>query len=371
MKIAHVNATFPPDIGGMGQVAFDETRELAKRGYDVTVFTLSYPLSRYDDSKFPFKVIRSRPLIPGGVAGWVPAWRKMFMGFDLIHLHYPFYGGAESVWMNMGSVPYIITYHMDAQPTVMLKKPIKFLYDRFVAPRILSKARRVILVDNKHHYSLEKNLFASQKIILSNGIDTEIFKPGTVAPTEFGLAALAGKRIFLFVGNLLPVKGLPLLIKAWNKLSVPDAHLVVVGGGYNEAGYQKLAKKYGVADRIHWQGPCYDQEHLAKYYRLVEAVIVPSSSETFSLVVGEALSSGRPVIASDVPGIRNRVKEGETGFLFEPGVERRLLEAMARYFKNSAEQIKILGQHGRELIVNEFGLKKHIDALEEIYRDSV
>jgi len=371
MKIAHVVATFPPDIGGMGQVAFDEARELSKRGHDVTVFTLSYPLSRYDDSKLPFKIVRSRPLIPGGAAGWVPVWRKMFGGFDLIHLHYPFYGGAESVWMNTDSIPYVITYHMDARPTVAFKKPIKFFYDRFIAPKILSRARRVILVDDKHYFSLEKNLFVSQKIILPNGIDTEIFRTGAITPNEFGLDALAGKRIFLFVGNLLPVKGLPLLIKAWNKLSNEDSHLVVVGGGYNEASYQKLAKKYGVADRIHWQGPCYDQERLAKYYRLAEAVIISSSSETFSLVAGEALASGCPVIASDVPGIRSRVKEGETGFLFESGVERSLLDAMDRFFKFSPEQIKIFGQHGRALIEKEFGLKKHLDALEEIYRDSV
>ncbi len=371
MKIAHVVAAFPPDIGGMGQVALDEARELSKRGYDVTVFALSYPLSRYDDSKLPFKIVRSRPLIPGGIAGWVPAWRKMLVGFDLIHLHYPFYGGAESVWMNAGATPYIITYHMDAQPTVMFKKPIKLLYDRFVAPRIMSKARRVILVDDNHRFAFEQKLYPSQKTVLPNGIDTDIFKPGAVVPNEFGLDSLAGKRIFLFVGNLLPVKGLPLLIKAWNKLTNLDAYLVVVGGGYNEASYQKLAKKYGVADRFRWQGPCYDQERLAKYYRLAEAVIIPSSSETFSLVAGEALASGCPVIASDVPGIRSRVKEGVTGFLFESGVERSLLNAMDRYFKNSTEQIKIFGGNGRELIEEEFGLKKHLDALEELYRVSV
>ena len=148
MKIAHVVATFPPDIGGMGQVAADEARELARRGHDVTVFALSFPLSHYDDSAAPFKIIRSRPLIPGGAAGWVPTWRKKFTGFDLIHLHYPFYGGAESVWMNKDSVPYIITYHMDARPTALFKKPIKLVYDRFLAPRIFSKAKRVIMVDN-------------------------------------------------------------------------------------------------------------------------------------------------------------------------------------------------------------------------------
>ncbi len=371
MKIAHAVATFPPDIGGMGQVAYDEARELSKRGVDVTVFTLSYPLSRYNDSGLPFKIIRSRPLIPGGAAGWVPAWRKMFAGFDLVHLHYPFYGGAESVWMNIDSIPYIITYHMDAQPTTIFKKPIKLAYDYFLAPQILAKARRVILVDKNYNFSMGKKLFSSQKIVLPNGIDTNVFKPGPASLNDFGLDELVGKRTFLFIGNLLPVKGLPLLIKAWNKLTDDSAHLVVVGGGYNESSYKKLAKKYGVESHIHWQGACYDKERLAKYYRLADAVIIPSFSESFSLVAGEALASGCAVIASDVPGIRSRVKEGETGFLFESGAERSLLLAMDKFLKLPPEQKKIIGQQGRTLIEKKFSLGKHVDALMEIYSVSV
>lgn len=371
MKIAHVVATFPPDIGGMGQVAYDEARELAKRGHDVTVFALSYPLSRYNDAGLPFRIIRSRPLIPGGIAGWVPAWRKKLTGFDLIHLHYPFYGGAESAWMNAGSVPYVATYHMDAQPTIIFKRLIKLLYDRFLAPRILGKARKVILVDDNHYFSLEKKLYPAQKTILSNGIDTEQFKPGAPVPYEFGLDNLAGKRIFLFVGNLLPVKGLSLLIKAWNKLSNDSAHLLIVGGGYHESSYKKLAKKYGVADRIHWQGPCYNKDRLVKYYRTAEAVIVPSYSESFSLVAGEALASARPVIASNVPGMGARVRENETGFLFDAGDERSLLDALEKFLNLTPDQREMFGRNGRELIEKKFSLTKHVDALENIYREAV
>lgn len=371
MKIAHVVATFPPDIGGMGQVAAAEAREMVKRGHDVTVFTLSYPYSRYEDSDLPYKIMRSRPLIPGGAAGFVPSWRRQLAGFDLVHLHYPFYGGAESVWLNSGDVPYVITYHMDAQPTELFKKPIKLIYDRFIAPLIIKKARRVIMVDDNHLFSFDKELFPAQKIILPNGIDTDIFIPGKVSPNEFGLDELAGKQIFLFVGNFLPVKGLPLLIKAWNKITNDQARLVVVGGGHNESSYKKLAIKFGVADRIHWQGPCYNQKRLAKYYRLATAVIVPSYSETFSLVAGEALASGCPVIASDVPGMKARIKDGETGFLFESGGERSLLDVIERFLSLTPEQKIKLGQNGRKLIEEEFSLKKHIDLLEKIYHDSV
>ncbi|MEK7624978.1 MAG: glycosyltransferase family 4 protein, partial [Patescibacteria group bacterium] len=317
------------------------------------------------------KIVRSRPLIPGGAAGWVPAWRKQLAGFDLIHLHYPFYGGAESVWLNSGKVPYIITYHMDAQPTALFKKPIKLIYDRFLAPYIIRGARRVILVDDNHSFSLDKKISSSQKVLLPNGIDIGIFSPGVVSPNEFGLDKLVGKDLFLFVGNFLSVKGLPLLIKAWNKLSDNQAHLLVVGGGHSESSYKKLAEKFGVADRIHWQGPCYDKNRLAKYYRLAAAVIIPSFSESFSLVAGEALASGCPVIASDVPGIRGRVKDGKTGFLFESGAERGLIDALEKFMRLSTAERAGLGSAGRELIVKEFSLKKHTDLLEEVYSGSV
>lgn len=91
MKIAEVVATFPPSIGGMGEVCFNESEELAKRGHEVTVFTLRhFKKKEYTNEKFPFKVVRVRPFLKAGDAGLVPGIFFKLRGFDYIHLHYPF-----------------------------------------------------------------------------------------------------------------------------------------------------------------------------------------------------------------------------------------------------------------------------------------
>src|SRR3990167_4556854 len=128
MKIAHVVSTFSQQIGGMGSVCYNEAKRLAESGHEVTVFTLKYLGVIYNDANFPFKVVRLKPLIKLGDAGLVPQILKYLQGFDLFHLHYPFYGGAE--WLCFSKIPLVITYHMDAQVNG-LKAFVQKIYDWF------------------------------------------------------------------------------------------------------------------------------------------------------------------------------------------------------------------------------------------------
>jgi glycosyltransferase involved in cell wall biosynthesis len=366
MRIASVVATLPPDIGGMGQVAFDEVKELTRRGHDVTVFTLSFGGRNYPE--FPFKVVREKPLIKSGAAGLVPRWKEDLKQFDLIHLHFPFYGGAEWVWLS--GRPYVVTYHMDAMPDTPFRKLVKVWYDRFFALRILQKAKRVILVDRNHKFDFAKDLFREQVAEVSNGVDTDVFRAQRGDPTSLGLYGLEGKKLYLFVGNLLPVKGLSVLLRAL-KHTKTDVHLIVVGGGYHEHSYRKEAVRLGVMDRVHWVGACYDQKKLAQYYAAAEAVVVPSLSESFSLVAAEAMAMERPVIASNLPGISDRVKQNETGMLFDTGSAEQLSASIDKMAALSPEERAQMGKRGRELVSMTMSLQKHVDALEAIFRSAL
>lgn len=367
LKIAHVVAAFPPDIGGMGQVALDEAKGLAERGYDVTVFCLSLR-EEYEKLLLPFKVERLRPLISGGAAGFLPDLRNKLSSFDLVHLHYPFYGGAEWVWLS--GRPYVVTYHMDAEPKEKYKKVIKGLYDRVFSKKILQKAKRVILVDGNHIFKNKKDLFKAQVALIPNGVDTQIFKKVPVSPSEMGLKNLNNKDIFLFVGNFLPVKGLPLLLKIWKDLP-ESAHLIIIGAGYKEHEYRNLAAGLSLDERVHWLGPCFDPAQLAKYYSLAQATVVPSYSESFSLVSGESLSCGTPVVASDLLGVRGRVVQNETGLLFEKGSEESLKNSLQLFLKMDVKTKERMGEHGRELICKKFSLASHIDELEKVYQETL
>ncbi len=397
MKIAHVVATFPPHIGGMGQVAFDECKKLAERGHEVTVFTLRYTQiaringedypdfamaqnrgstisskrNRDADSNFLFKVVRMRPSIKFGDAGWVPQLFFKLKNFDIVHLHYPWYGGAE--WALFAKIlreqKYVVTYHMDAAPAGFFKKMVGRIYDGLVAKRILFGAERVIAVD-KAHFSASRfgqQLSPDKVVELSNAVDAEIFKPRAVSLDELGLSEWKDKKIILFVGNLLPVKRLDLLLGVVRRLG-DDVRLLVVGGGNEEGRYKNMTTDYGLRTTVRFAGAVNDRGELAKYYSLATVLAVPSDAESFSLVIVEALASGCPVVASDLPGVRNKVEDGVNGFLFKPGSAENLKEQLEKVLNMPTEERKQMGERGRQKAVEKYDLDRHVEKLEEIYR---
>ncbi|MBU4256922.1 glycosyltransferase, partial [Patescibacteria group bacterium] len=127
MKIAHIVCTFPPYKGGMGNSVFQFVKVLAERNHDVAVFTPNYSgLAREEKSKEGFKIIRLTPWLKYGNGAFLPQllWKlkgprsKSGAGFDIVHLHYPFFGGAEAVWLAKilygAEFKLVVHYHMDA-----------------------------------------------------------------------------------------------------------------------------------------------------------------------------------------------------------------------------------------------------------------
>lgn len=104
MRIAHLVCTFPPYKGGMGNVAFQQAKELVKLGHSVTVFTpqrsiqlAPEPLLE-DEIMEGIRVRRIKPWLKAGQGAFLPQFFWLLKEFDIIHLHYPFFGGAEVVW---------------------------------------------------------------------------------------------------------------------------------------------------------------------------------------------------------------------------------------------------------------------------------
>ena len=130
MKIAIVTPTFPPYAGGIGNVALFNARQLVRLGHQVTVFTPSY--QKLKEEVTDIKIVRVKPLVKHGNAAFVPALSWLLSGFDIIHLHYPFFGGAEVIWLHQRKfkkreAKIILHYHMD----VVGEGVIKWLFGSF------------------------------------------------------------------------------------------------------------------------------------------------------------------------------------------------------------------------------------------------
>ncbi len=366
LRIAHVVSTFPPQLGGMGSVCASEASAMAEQGHDVSVFTLQYSgdIDLQDqDKKVSFKIIRLRPIIKFGDAGLVPQllW-KIGKNFDLVHLHYPFYGGAE--WLNFISVPMVVTYHMDAQATGA-KFIIQKIYD-FLWPRLLfAKAKKIITVDSSFNSSeLLKGISQDKIIEIYNGVDTNIFKLQLVDLNVLGLSDLQGKKIVLFVGNLLPLKRLDLIIKSIKLLNYKDVVLLVVGGGDHLEKYKQMARSLEVELQVRFVGPCADKAKLVQYYNTAFCVVVPSDYESFSLVAVEAMACGKPLVLSSLDIFKNKFSGA---IFFEKGSAESMSTALGQVLALSEEERDAIGQQGREEVVKNFSWENHINRLRELY----
>lgn len=371
MKVAFVISTFPPQIGGMGQIALTQALSLVRLGHTVTVFTLDYG-KRLEQTGIRIEYLK--PLMRLGDAGFVPQLFFKLRGFDLVHLHFPFYGGSfmTSLASIFFRVPLVVSYHMDAKPVGMIKNIVKILADSIAGGWVLKMAKKVILVDeNNGQFSLLKKVKENNLVRINNAIDTEIFSKKVVSSESLNLLNLSGKKFLLFVGNLLPIKRLDLVLQAMSKLSNKDLLLMVVGGGYSEKDYRALAKELSLEKQIYFVGSINDPGKLAQYYSLADATVVASDYESSSLVVLESLSCSTPVIASDLDALKNKIIPGSNGLLFEKGNSDSLAKKIKEYFDYSLQKRKEMSVGAREQVCKNFSLAKNLEDLVKVYKSVI
>jgi glycosyltransferase involved in cell wall biosynthesis len=200
------------------------------------------------------------------------------------------------------------------------------------------------------------------------GVDGEVFRP---APRDEELAGKYGispeDKVILFTGGLDKAhyfKGMHILIKAF--ATIQDSRLLIVGRGNLRSHYEALARDAGISDSVIFAGKVGDEE-LAKHYNLADVFVLPSvdKSEAFGLVLLEAMACGKPVVASDLPGVRQVAADG--GLTFKAGDADDLAEKMA-YLLNNDDERKRLGEKGRRATEEKYDWKKVAEDLEKIYK---
>jgi glycosyltransferase involved in cell wall biosynthesis len=156
--------------------------------------------------------------------------------------------------------------------------------------------------------------------VISMGVDTERFRPAT-GPSELR-RNLGDGPVILFVGRLAEKKGVRYLLEAMPAVltEAPDAMLVIVGDGPLRAELEAQARALSITHNVRFEGAKRPDE-LPAYYHAADVFAGPSivaeggDTESFGLVFAEAMACGCPVIASNVGGVGDIVKDGETGLL--------------------------------------------------------
>lgn len=176
----------------------------------------------------------------------------------------------------------------------------------------------------------------------------------------------------LYIGRLVKEKGISQLIKALPKITskVNRASLTIVGDGPQRKHLISLAKRLGIANKVDFVGRI-PHEKVKEYYQKTNAVIIPSVwLDNSPNVVYEAFSAGRPVVASNRGGMSDFVKDGKTGFLFEPGNINELAEEIIMVLKDK-NLFEKLSVNCRQFSILNFMPKKHYRKIMRIYKNKV
>lgn len=201
----------------------------------------------------------------------------------------------------------------------MLRNPAQpFMYLRDLV-RFRGRTHRGVVALTTTEAQLLRDTFGTVRppvTVIPHGVDLERFRPPTEAERETARAKLTlddEHRVALFVGHELRWKGLPLLIDAL--VQATTVLLLVVGGNAKTLPMmQQRAERLGVADRVLFVGVHTD---IRPFLAAADMFVLPSSYESYSLVITEALASGVPVIATRVGCAPELVRNGETGYLVD------------------------------------------------------
>lgn len=199
--------------------------------------------------------------------------------------------------------------------------------------------------------------------LIRNGLDiSEIEGAKEIAPE---LVELKNERCFIigYIGQLIPRKGLDVLLEAASHLGFDNWRLAIVGEGESRPSLEKQASALGIEDRVRFYGFREDRVAFLKGFDLF---VLPSRLEGIPRSMMEAMATGLPVIASDIPGCRDLVAHGRTGLLF-PVDDREALTNVIDEMAADVGTRSRLARAGRELIDSRFSAERMATEYAEVY----
>lgn len=357
MKLLLINNEFPPIGGGGSTVTKYAIAYLTKAGHEVTLIT-----SQYRD-------LPKREIVDGATVIRIPAvrrykdfaamWELIIFGFSALIYTFLYtlrhkvdfiqaYFAVPAGWVAwklsyLRGIPYAVYFGGSDIPGANPSR-YKRIYP-FITPLLKAIWRRAKFrtVCSEELVRLAKQADPKYDFIcIPNGVETVRFKPIDRKENP--------KVKILFIGRLIPRKGFQRVVRALPKvreLAKKPFEIEVVGTGDHRASLDDIAEELGVSDLIKYVGLVpYDQ--LEKSYQYADIFVLTSLSEGMPSVILEAMGCGLPVVASDVGGNNEIVKEGENGFLIKGDNIDMIAERLAELINNE-ELRKKMGERSREL----------------------
>ena len=220
---------------------------------------------------------------------------------------------------------------------------------------VMSRSDIIIALTKSIRDYLHENGFTNT-FIIPNAVDAKKYTNN------------ADDNFILFAGRLSKVKGLPYLIQAFSEISNDyDTDLLLVGSGPDEKGLKKMVRLKNIEDRVHFI-PLVDKDKLREYLSKCSIFVLPSLFECMPVTLLEAMASGKPVIASDIPGPKDIITHGKDGFLFKKENVNELKKYLELYLSDGKLRRKI-GENARKTVEEKYTFEKIADSYLKLYEE--
>jgi glycosyltransferase involved in cell wall biosynthesis len=349
MNLLELGKYYFPVMGGMEQHITLLSRHLSKTNSVSAVVSNSGPRTsiEFDGAVRVVRVARIGTLFSTTLCPTMPRHLRS-LGSDLIHVHLPNPMANLAISISRTRLPVVVTYHGDIDGW----GPLDPVY-RKATSFLLERAERIIVTSaNLFRRSNPLSPFADKVEVIPYGVETEALKAGSEPDQVKAIRSAYGPRIILFVGRLVPYKGLSYLVEAASKI---DGHILLIGDGPLRPGLENQIRRLSLGGRVHLIGERKNWE-LAPFYEACDLFVLPSSTkaEAFGIVLLEAMARAKPLVTTELgTGTSSVNVHGLTGRVVPPRSSASLAECINGLLADE-QLMHSMGDAGRKRVRDEF-----------------
>ncbi len=286
--------------------------------------------------------------------------------FDLLRVHSLRFVGPAALWARG-------RYHLPV-PVVAHHHHLDRNWLNPVIERRVIRASDLVITDSQFsrgQLARELRVDTSHVAVVHAGIGRQ-FEPLPKDERLLGGLGLRDRKVLLFLGGLKPRKNVGLLLDVFRHVVTElgdQVRLVIVGSGSEEKTLRRKARDLGMAGQVIFTGYVLESDKV-RFYNLADVYVHPSRLEGFGMTVGEAMSCGKPVVASRAGSLPEVVAEGETGLLCNPDDPADLAQAILRLLGNPS-LARAMGKAGLERVERMFRWEQTARRTLALYRETI
>ena len=388
MKVLMLSWEYPPRVvGGIARVVKELSEKLQLEGQDVTVVTYKEgdtPYFEVEETGVKVYRVDNYMIRPNNFIDWIMQLNfnlitevnKLIQSgetFDVIHAHDWLTAYAAKTLKESYNIPLVSTIHATEAGR---NGGIQTEMQRYINDTewMLTYESSEVIVNSNFMKNDIQRIFGLpfEKIkVIPNGIELKKFD-GIKKDYEFRRRFAAdNEKIILSLGRLVFEKGIQHLIYAMPKIlsNYNDAKLVIVGKGGMIDELKQITVNLGIQDKVYFTGYMAGND-VQKMYKVSDVAVFPSTYEPFGIVALEAMLGGTPTVVSDIGGLNEIVKHGETGLKSYAGNANSIADSVTQLLYDYDLSEKITKNAKLEVVQN-FNWTKIAEDTRKLYEKAI